>query len=337
MKIGILFDGMSALAPQPDVQILESVEQIETILQDAGHHCVRFPVDGEVRWVERLRRARVDLVFNLCEGIDGIAELEAPSIGVLHLLGVPFTGASARTLQLCLDKDLVNTLLDRAGIPVPRWTVARPGDEIESVGFPAICKPAAEDASLGIEQRSVVRSLRALKTRVAAMHQIWDAVLIQRFVQGREINVGIVGDRVLPISEIDFGAMPRGKWNIVSYSSKWATGSVEDLGTAPRCPADLPEDLAAEIEQIALAAWAAVGGSGYGRVDLRIDESGRPWVLEVNANADISADAGLARMAKVAGMSYPDLILAVCDVALAKRGIDRSDRWERTLQLSGVG
>lgn len=337
MKIGILFDGMSALAPVPDMQILESVEQIETILQDAGHQCVRFPVDGEVRWVERLRRARCDLVFNLCEGIDGIAELEAPSIGVLHLLGVPFTGASARTLQLCLDKNLVNTMLDRAGIPVPRWTVARPGDEIESVGFPAIAKPAAEDASLGIEQRSVVRSMRALKTRVTAMHQIWDAVLIQRFVQGREINVGIVGDRVLPISEIDFGAMPRGKWNIVSYSSKWATGSVEDLGTAPRCPADLPEDLASEIEQIALAAWAAVGGSGYGRVDMRIDESGRPWVLEVNANADISADAGLARMAKVAGMSYDEFILAIVDVALAKRGIDRTDRWARTLQLSGVG
>ena len=337
MKIGILFDGMSALAPVPDVQILESVEEIETILQDAGHHCVRFPVDGEARWVELLRRARCDLVFNLCEGIDGIAELEAPSIGVLHLLGVPFTGAPANTLALCLDKNLVNTILDRAGIPVPRWTVARPGDEVESVGFPAIAKPAAEDASLGIEQKSVVRSMRALKTRVAAMHQIWDEVLIQRFISGREINVGIVGDRVLPISEIDFGAMPRGKWNIVSYSSKWATGSEEDLGTAPRCPADLPDELANEIEQIALAAWAAVGGSGYGRVDMRIDESGRPWVLEVNANADISADAGLARMASVAGISYPELILMLCDVALAKPGIDRSDRWERTLQLSGVG
>ena len=88
---------------------------------------------------------------------------------------------------------------------------------------------------------------------------------------------------------------------------------------------------------IFLAAWAAVGGSGSGRVDMRIDESGRPWVLEVNANADISADAGLARMAKVAGMSYDDLILAIVDVALSKRGIDRTDRWARTLQLSGVG
>ncbi|MEX2325173.1 MAG: hypothetical protein WD553_00150, partial [Gemmatimonadaceae bacterium] len=171
----------------------------------------------------------------------------------------------------------------------------------------------------------------------AAMHQIWDEVLIQRFISGREINVGIVGDRVLPISEIDFGAMPRGRWKIVSYSSKWETGSAEDLGAAPRCPADLPEELASEIEQIALAAWAAVGGSGYGRVDMRIDESGRPWVLEVNANADISADSGLARMANVAGMSYDELILAIVDVALAKRGIDRSDRWDRALELSGVG
>ncbi len=328
---------MSALAPQPDIQILESVEQIETILGDAGHHCVRFPVDGEARWVERLRRARVDLVFNLCEGIDGIAELEAPSIGVLHLLGVPFTGSSAQTLALCLDKNLVNTILDRAGIPVPRWTVVRPGDEITSVGFPAIAKPAAEDASLGIEQRSVVRSMRALKTRVTAMHQIWDEVLVQRFIPGREINVGIVGDRVLPVAEIDFAAMPRGKWKIVSYNSKWETGSDEDIGAQPRCPADLPEDLQDEVERIALASWNAVGGEGYGRVDMRVDESGRPWVLEVNANADISADAGLARMAKTAGFSYDDLILMICDAGLAKRGINRSDRWERTLELSGVG
>ena len=84
------------------------------------------------------------------------------------------------------------------------------------------------------------------------MHERWDEVLIQRFVDGREVNVGIVGDQVLPIAEINFGDMPRGMWKIVSYRSKWITGSDEDLGAAPSCPADLPRALTRELEKIAL-------------------------------------------------------------------------------------
>src|SRR5205085_4339489 len=207
---------------------------------------------------------------------------------------------------------------------------------LSSVGFPTICKPAPEDASLGVEQRSVVRTMRALTTRVDAMLERWDEVLVQRYVDGREINVGILGDTVLPISEIDFGAMPRGKWRIVTYQSKWLVGSEEDVGAAPRCPADLPPRLAADVRRIALSAWKLVGGHGYGRVDMRIDSAGRPWILEVNANPDIAPDAGLARMAGVAGMNYDALIRRVCDVALASKSSDSGDAWAKTLRLSGL-
>jgi len=337
MKIALLFDGLSALGKAPEVQLLDSIEAVETALAEWATEVVRVPVTDDGRWVERVRRGKFDLVFNLCEGIDGEAVYESMVISVLELLGVPFTGSGSWTTALTLRKNLVNSVLDRAGLPVPRWSHVRRGDEITSVGFPAICKPVAEDASVGIEQRSVVRSMRALTARVEAMFEGWDEVLVQRFIPGREVNVGILGDDVLPIAEIDFGQMPRGMWHIVSYRSKWETGSDEDLGAKPNCPADLPEGLASELAVIARTAWNVVGGEGFGRCDFRIDQSGRPWLLEVNANPDISPTAGLARMAGVAALGYSDLIRRICDHALAKRGDNYTERWVKTLRLSGLG
>jgi len=338
VKIGILFDGASAFATAPDQLILGTVEAIEQSLAVEGNTVVRIPVHPDGRWIDRLRRARVDLVFNMCEGIDGVAALEPAVIAVLELFGIPYTGATSHTASLCLRKHVVNAHLEKAGLPIPRFTTVRRGMPLVSVGYPAICKPAAEDASLGVEQKSVVRTTRALAARVEAMHERWEEILVQRYVEGREVNVGVVGNTVLPIAEIDFAGMPRGRWRIVTYQSKWATGSVDDLGSVPRCPADLPDKTADHIRRIALRAWQLVGGTGYGRVDMRIDANGQPWILEVNANPDIAPDAGLARMAGVAGIAYPSLIRSVCELALA-RGRDAADtaeRWRLAQQLSGV-
>ncbi|MBA3656596.1 MAG: hypothetical protein H0W69_04505 [Gemmatimonadaceae bacterium] len=336
MKVAVLFDAMSALAPLPDMLILEGVEAVEKALEQAGHTPIRIPVNPDGRWVERIRRGKFDFVFNLCEGINGVAKMEPLVIAVLELFEIPFTGSSSATTAICLRKHLVNTVLDRAGLPVPRWTLAQRGQEPESVGFPAICKPAAEDASIGIEQKSVVRSRRALVARVTAMHERWNEVIVQRFVPGREVNVGIVGDQILPVAEIRFDGMPDNLWKIVSYRSKWEPGSDEDLGAAPRCPADLPRKLTAELEEITRAAWKAVGGEGYGRADFRIDEAGRPWLLEVNPNPDLSIDAGLARMARVAGMDYAALINRICEYGLNREMKLPADQWARSLALSGA-
>jgi D-alanine-D-alanine ligase len=337
MKIALLFDGLSALGKAPEVQLLDSIEAVENALLDWATEVVRVPVTTDGRWVERVRRGKFDLIFNLVEGIDGEAVYEPMVISVLELLGVPFTGSSSWTTGLTLRKNVVNGVLDRAGLPVPRWAHVRRGEEITSVGFPAICKPAAEDASVGIEQKSVVRSMRALSARIEAMFEGWDEVLVQRFIPGREVNVGILGDEILPIAEIDFAQMPEGMWHIVSYRSKWETGSDEDLGAKPNCPADLSEGLANELAIIARHAWSVVGGEGYGRCDFRIDQSGRPWLLEVNANPDISPTAGLARMAGVATFGYSALIRRICDLAIAKRGENYTERWVKTLRLSGLG
>ena len=338
MKIAILFDGASALAKTPDLLILGTVEAIERALATEGNEVLRVPVHPDGRWIERLRRGKFDLAFNMCEGIDGVASLESAVIAVLELFGIAYTGSSSYTAALCLRKHVVNALLERQGLPVPRWTLVRRGGRLASVGYPAICKPAAEDASIGVEQRSVVRTTRALAARVEAMLERWEEVLVQRYVDGREVNVGVLGDTVLPIAEIDFGAMPQGKWRIITYRSKWETGSDEDVGAAPRCPARLPARVSREVQRVAVAAWRAVGGAGYGRVDMRIDANGQPWILEVNANPDIAPDAGLARMARVSGMEYPALIRTVCELAIERRraAVPAAERWAMAERLSGV-
>lgn len=337
MRIAILFDGASAIAAFPDLAILDNIETVERILAAEGNTVARLPVHPDGRWIERLRKGRFDLAFNLCEGIDGVAALEPAVIAVLELMGLPHTGSSSYTTALCLRKHVVNHLLANTGLPVPRFTTVRRGEPLCSIGYPAICKPAAEDASIGIEQKSVVRSRRTLERRVEVMHERWNEVLVQRYVDGREVNVGILGDTVLPIAEIDFANMPDDMWRIVSYRSKWEPGCEEDTGTAPRCPADLPPELEARVRQVALDAWRLVGGYGYGRVDMRIDAKGRPWILEVNPNPDLAADAGLARMAKTAGISYPRLIRTVTQLALRRRvEVGDADRlWALAFQLSG--
>lgn len=338
MKVAILFDGASAFAKNPDALILETVNAIGASLVSEGNEVGQIGVFQDGKWIEKLRRGKYDLVFNMCEGIDGIATLESAVISVLELFKIPFTGSSSYTAAVCLRKHVVNGILEKEGLPVPRFAMIRRGDPLTTVGFPAIVKPAAEDASIGIEQRSVVRNTRQLAARVDAMLEVWEEVLVQRYIDGREVNVGILGDTVLPIAEIDFGRMPAGRWRIVTYQSKWETGSVDDLGSVPRCPARLPAKLANEIRSVALKAWKLCGGFGYGRVDMRIDSMGRPWILEVNGNPDISPDAGIARMARTAGIEYPSLIRNICELALAraKEVVVPVDDWDRAQDLSGV-
>ena len=338
MRVAVLFDGASALAATPDLLIIATVEAIETALVNEGNTVVRVPVLPDGKWIDRIKRGRFDVAFNMCEGIDGVAELEPPVIGVLELFGVPYSGSSSYTTSLCLRKHVVNALLAHAGLPVPPWITIRRGDRVRSVGYPAIIKPAAEDASIGVEQRSVVRTARALKARVEAMLVSFDDLIVQRYVEGRELNVGILGDAALPIAEIDFASMPKGLWPIVTYRSKWDTGSVEDLGSVPRCPADLSPRVANEVRRVALAAWRLVGGHGYGRVDMRLDADGRPWILEVNSNPDIAADAGFARMAGVAGIEYSTLVRTICELGIARRREQQlvPDGWALAQQLSGM-
>jgi D-alanine-D-alanine ligase len=205
------------------------------------------------------------------------------------------------------------------GAPIPPFTLALANQLPADFPLPAIVKPNGEDASVGIDGEAVCTSRRALRRRVAHLLEQFPEVLVQAYVAGREFNVGFVGNRLLPVSEIRFDDLPAGTWPIVSFAAKWVPGSPEDLGTQPECPARIPADLHRRLVTAAKRAWETMAnGEGYGRVDLRVDEGGQVWVLEVNPCPDLSSNAGLARMARAAGWTYDQLVLGIVEEALGR-------------------
>ena len=319
MRIGIVYDaGCGDWDPKDVAAVLGNVRTVQGVLRSAEHISSLIPVTlGDVSWLKKAQRC--DVIFNLCEGVNGMARYEDYAVAALDLTRVPFTGCTSWTVTIAHRKHIANTLFAAHGIPVPPFVHAKRGTVPTGLKFPVIVKPAGEDASVGIDSGSVCTTKKALKERLAKIAGLWEDTLVQEYVPGREVNVGFVGGEMLPISEIDFGRMPDGSWPIVTYAAKWDAGSPEDLGTVPVCPAPLEADLAKKVASIARAAWQLIGQEmGYGRVDLRIAPTGEPYVLEVNPNPDISADAGLARMARVRGWDYDTLILKVVDEALGR-------------------
>ncbi|NOT09113.1 MAG: hypothetical protein HOP28_13015 [Gemmatimonadales bacterium] len=322
MKIGILYDAGSQDWDQKDVAaVMSNVTEIQSWLRRSGHEAAPVPVAlGDVTWLRRVQKH--DLIFNLCEGVNGYARYEDFAVAALELTRVPFTGCPSWPVTICHRKHIANTLMAAAGVPVPPFVLARGITPPSGLRYPVIAKPSGEDASVGIDSGAVCTTRKALRDRLAKVCEQWEEILIQEYVPGREVNVGFIGRDILPLSEISFDRMPVGSWPIVTYAAKWDTGSAEDLGTEPVCPAQLSPELTRRVTQAARLAWETLTGSkGYGRVDLRITEQGEVFVLEVNPNPDLSIDAGLARMARARGWEYGELLLKVVDEA--------SERFER--------
>ncbi len=317
MRVAVLHDDVlgRAEASPDEMGVLDAVAAVEGALRELGHAPVRVAVTASLSgWVSTLAVSGAELVFNLCEGVGGDSALEVHAAGVVEMLGIRMTGNRAETLALARRKDRVNALLAAAGLPVPAWTSA---DRLNGWHrFPAIVKPAAEDASVGITQDSIAADDAKLRSLVAgSAHR---PLLVQEFLAGREFNVGIVGGTVLPISEIVFTPLPgrsNGGWPLVSYGAKWDEGSAEDRATTPHCPAELDETTAGEARELARSAWSVVEGRGYGRIDLRADAAGRLHVLEVNPNPDLAPAAGLTRMAAAHGWGYVDLVRHIVEEA----------------------
>jgi D-alanine-D-alanine ligase len=311
MRIALLHDDVLARpdAMPDEIGVLEAVEAVDVALTGLGHSTVRIAVGNHPdAWTLKLADAGVELVFNLCEGAAGRSEHEFRVAAMVEMLGLPMTGSGSETLALGRRKDRVNAILADAGMPIPEWALVRRGAAPrEWRTFPAIVKPAAEDASVGITQRSIARDARSLEHALAESAQ-HAPLLVQEFLPGHELNVGIIGNEVLPVAQIDYRSLPDGAWPLVSYRAKWETGSDEDLGTQPRCPADLPEKMLARAAELALTAWRLIEGRGYGRVDLRCDAKDNLFVLEVNPNPDLAPSAGLSRMALVHGWVYNEMI-----------------------------
>jgi len=282
--------------------------------------------------VQKILAAKPALVFNLCEEFFGQTRMEMNIAALLELLDIPFTGSSAFVLGLSQDKGKTKAILAYNNIPTPPYQVWQLGKDelLAGLRFPLIVKPLREDASLGIDNDSLVADGRSLKEQIQKIYRVYgEPVLIEEYIEGRELNVSIIGNkspRVLPISEIDFSSLAPGLPKICGYAAKWMEDSHEFCHTVPRCPAELPPEIEKEVLRLSLEAYQIMECRDYGRVDIRLSQGGIPYVLEVNANPDISPDAGLIRSAKAAGFSYQEFIGHLVELALARSKSWRSSR-----------
>ncbi len=287
------------------------VEQdIEKALQEHGHTTAAVPIRDDLWGPLKAYDPNEWLIFNLCESIRNKTYLEPYIISVFEHLGFRYTGSDRRALSSCLNKARAKEILQAHGLPTAAFQIFTPWTIDRHIEYPLFVKPVAEDASIGISANSVVHDDRALRRQV---RYIWEAyhqaAIVEEFIQGREFNVTVLGDespRVMPLSEINFKHIANPFARIVSFRAKWVPTSEEYLKTPPTCPARVSDSLKTRIEDVARRAYQAMGLRDYGRVDLRV-QNGIPYILEVNPNADLSPDAGIARAARVAGMTYADL------------------------------
>jgi D-alanine-D-alanine ligase len=313
-RIAVAYDAGLCGAPEGAAvhdDIRGTVAAAQEALATRGFDAVRMPVRTTDDVLPALAALRPHAVFNLVEGLDGRAGAEAQVARLFERAGVPFTGCPAACLDACLDKQVARERLAARGLPVPRGRVFPAPGPAGELRFPLIVKCLREDASLGLDDGAVVRSEGELRGRIAwAVEEFGQPALVEEFLEGREFNVAVAGPEAeaLPVAEIDFSATPESRPRFVSYAAKWRPGSVEDRSTAPRCPAAIPARLASRLRRLALRAFHIMGCRDFARVDLRADAAGRPHILEVNPNPDLSPDAGFARAARAHGWSYEDLV-----------------------------
>ncbi len=305
--------------------VLSRLQAVQESLLSLGYTVKVLRMEEELHpMVGKIMRSGADLIFNLCEEMHGQTGLEMNVAALLELLRIPFTGSSALILGLSQDKGKTKSILGHYGIPTPRYVVWPPGERVTTSRLrkPLLVKPLREDASLGIGNDAIARNPSSLPAKVSKIHRLHrQPALVEEYIDGRELNVSILGNeapRVLPISEIDFSTLPKGLPKICGYEAKWVENSPQFHHTIPLCPAPLSGRLEKRVREVALQAYRAMECRDYGRVDIRLSSDETPYVLEINANPDISPDAGMPRSAKAAGLTYSQLIGQIVKLAWAR-------------------
>jgi D-alanine-D-alanine ligase len=294
MRIGVLMGGVSA---ERDVS-LNTGRGVQRALVERGRDPIAIDWNTREDLCMLLRRERIDTVWIALHGTlgeDGCVQ------GMLECLRIPYTGSGVAASALAMDKVLSKRLFDAAGIPTPPWRIAgkNPGSEANEIGFPLVVKPAAEGSTVGI---TVVREARQMEEAVALARQFHGQTLLEKFIAGRELSVGILDDEVLGTVEI------RAKGGFYDYQAKYMRGDNEYL-----VPAPLDSAVDQAVRVAGLSAYRALGCWGQARVDIRLDEQNQPFVLEVNTLPGMTQTSLLPKIARAAGMDYG----ALCERILA--------------------
>lgn len=289
--------------------VADMARQAQEAVQSLGYEVTLIPLQRSLlNFLARVREVGPDALVNLCEGYYGRPQWEANVAGIFELLGLTFTGNASKTLTFCQDKHKAKAILRSCELPTARARLVFAGDEPADLKFPVIVKPNTEDASLGIYPESVVRDEEGYRRQVQRVLENYrQPALVEPYIDGREFNVSVMENgkvTPLPVSEIDFSAMPAGQPRICSYEAKWFEDHPLYQKTPPLCPAPINDELRNKIQGLAADAFRAMECRDYARVDFRMDGRGRLFILEVNPNPDISLNAGFARALGAAGIGY---------------------------------
>jgi D-alanine-D-alanine ligase len=330
LQIALVYNSYTENTPEPPEDrggtsdLRAMIRNIVRTLRRLGHIVTVVPLGDDLFAFQRkMRRYPPDVVFNLYDDVVQGALYDMRLAALVRMMGFPITGSPALALGLTHEKSTCASLLAGLGIPIPPTThvLERVGDvDLHRWQFPLIVQPRQEHAGIGLDRNSVVHTKKALRQQVRhILRNFLQPALAQHFLPGREFNVGIIGGRrmrVLPLAEVDYTQLPTDIPPILSYAAKWVETSTEYQKTHAICPAQVEPELQQRISEVALRAFQAVGGWGYGRVDIRLDEADRPCVLEVNCNPCLDEGMGLARSAERAGIHYPELLKIILQVAL---------------------
>jgi D-alanine-D-alanine ligase len=304
------------------------VPQVARTLRGLGHRVSVLGSHSDVkRIVAGLSRRKPDLVFNLMEMFADNVFGDIPVTGLLDLIGVKYTGSGPGELYLSQDKGLTKKLLAFDGILYPRFAVfSKQQGSFETGGnlrMPLFVKPLRSDSSLGIGGKSLVHDAVALMERVTAIRkELNDSALAEEYIEGREFYVGVLGNgqpKALPPIEVDFTGFPEGVPKVLDSKAKWDEGSKEYQGTKSVL-ANLPDELRARLQKVAVDAFRALRVRDYGRVDLRLTDTGDIYVLEVNASCYLERSSEFAMSAAAAGLDYRQLIEKIVNLALERYG-----------------
>ena len=327
-RVVILFNEPVLPEDHPDAdsehEILYTVDEVDKVLTGAGFDVRRLGVQRDPSvLVNGLQELKPDCVFNLFEGLADLYETEAYAAGLLEWLGIPFTGSPYQTLTLARRKHLTKHLLQGAGLPTADFFAVEelpvPPCRIE---WPVIVKPGAQDASVGLDQGSVVTTQERLNERVAYLLDTYGPpVLVEQFIRGREFNLAVIENPdliVLPVSEILFTDKDPDFWPIVTYDAKWKPGSRDYESTPAKYPATVAPKLREKLQALAKDAFRLLGCRDYARVDFRVKPTGKPYILEVNPNPDFSPLAGLSGGLMSAGVTHAQFTVDLVKRTLAR-------------------
>ena len=319
----ILHPDIAPDAPPEDLDTLVQVAAIGAALTAQRFVVTKAAFTRDPEALAAIVRSHgADVVFNLVESIDGSGRESAIVPLMLDALGIPYTGAGGLELAATCDKPLTKRMLRNAGLPTPDWAEPPDWEGLDDTTR-YIVKSAIEDASVGLDDDSVVAGAQKVRARAEdCAKRYCGRWFAEAYVHGREFNVAVLqqGDsvQILPLAEMTFQEWQPGRVRIVGYRAKWDDDSFESTRTVRAFGLEDSEPaLAAELRDLARGTWNLLGIDGYARIDFRVDEKGRPTILEINPNPCLSPDAGFAAAAERAGLSYEMLMARIVETALS--------------------